>query len=137
MSGKLGYELGFLGPSSWKHSEFHGQVFKNLDEALPWADAAVALRVQSERHESIAAGIEGSWGLEYFDQYGINLNRMKLMEPNSFLMHPGPINFGTELDRDVLSDTRTLIFDQVASGVVVRKKLLQRIFLDSLSETKG
>jgi aspartate carbamoyltransferase catalytic subunit len=127
---KLGYELGFLGPKQWNHPDFQGECFSSLDPALSWADAVVALRVQSERHDSISSGLETSWGIDYFDQYGLNLDRMKLMNKNSFLLHPGPVNFGTELDRDVLNDSRTLIFEQVANGVIAREKLLKKIFLN-------
>jgi aspartate carbamoyltransferase catalytic subunit len=42
-------------------------------------------------------------------------------------MHPGPINWGVELDPAVAKDPRTVILDQVTNGVAVRMALLYLI----------
>ena len=41
-----------------------------------------------------------------------------------FIMHPGPINRGVEIDSDVADSEHSLILDQVENGVAVRMAVL-------------
>ena len=40
------------------------------------------------------------------------------------VLHPGPMNRGLEISNDVADDPRSLVLDQVASGVATRLAVL-------------
>ncbi|QDK36834.1 aspartate carbamoyltransferase catalytic subunit [Bdellovibrio sp. NC01] len=115
---KLGYEVALCGPSEFLPEHPSQKVFASLHEGLKWATAAMALRVQLERHEQ-------KYSLEtYRDLFGFTKKNLQHLSANSLIMHPGPINQGTELDSDVLHDPRCKVLDQVSNGVLVRQALL-------------
>jgi len=45
-------------------------------------------------------------------------------------MHPGPINRGVEIADDIADSARSLILEQVASGVFVRMAVLAELLAD-------
>ena len=52
----------------------------------------------------------------------------KYAKKNAFVMHPGPMNRGVEIDSKLADDvTRSLIQEQVAMGVAVRMACLDLI----------
>jgi aspartate carbamoyltransferase catalytic subunit len=100
------------------------KVFKTLESALEWAQVIIALRVQKERHD-----LNSKFSLEdYRSQFGINLQRMKKLSPEAIIMHPGPINYGVEIESDILSDSRCVILKQVENGAFLREALIRNIF---------
>jgi len=58
---------------------------------------------------------------EYSRRYGITAARVR---PGQFVMHPGPINRGVELDGDVADSEASLVLEQVRAGLVVRMAIL-------------
>lgn len=46
------------------------------------------------------------------------------MKPDAIICHPGPINRGVELDSYMADGSRSVITDQVFSGVCVRMALI-------------
>lgn len=96
-------------------------VTSNLDEVLPELDVVYMLRVQMERIEDAPFPSLR----EYSMLYGLNERRDKLMRPECIVCHPGPINRGVELDAFMADHaTRSVILDQVYSGVLVRMAAL-------------
>lgn len=92
----------------------------DLDRALDSADSVIALRLQSERAES---GLLPS-RREYARVWGLNERRVELMQPGAFVLHPGPMNEGVEIEAAVAHGKRSLIERQVTNGVAVRMALL-------------
>ncbi len=83
------------------------------------ADVVYVLRIQQER---IAAGANFIPSLrEYSARWGITPERLR---PGQFVMHPGPINRGVEIDPAVADSPESLIEAQVRSGLVVRMAVL-------------
>jgi aspartate carbamoyltransferase catalytic subunit len=83
------------------------------------ADVVYVLRMQQER---IAAGENFVPSLrEYSARWGITPGRLR---PGQFVMHPGPINRGVEIDARVADSPESLIEAQVRSGLVVRMAVL-------------
>ena len=104
--------------------EFPGcGIFHNFDEAIEGADVAIMLRLQKERMEHAAIPSEA----EYFARYGLSSERLRRARPGCLVMHPGPINRGVEIASDVADSTRSLILEQVASGVFVRMAVLAEL----------
>ena len=122
---KLGYSVGFCAPNEFLPSnDSMAKTFSKLDEALEWADAVIALRVQKERHDN-----ENIFLLEdYRESFGINSERLKKFKSSGLIMHPGPINYGVEIENDVLKDPRSCILKQVENGVFLREALIRNLF---------
>jgi len=83
------------------------------------ADVVYVLRMQQER---MAAGENFVPSLrEYSARWGITPGRL---QPGQFVMHPGPIMRGVEIDARVADSPESLIETQVRSGLVVRMAVL-------------
>jgi aspartate carbamoyltransferase catalytic subunit len=89
-------------------------------EGLGDADVVYALRMQRERmSESFVPSLR-----EYASRYQIDARRLG---PRQLLMHPGPVNRGVELSGEVIDSPRSLITEQVESGLVVRMAILYEL----------
>ncbi len=92
-------------------------VAKNLDEVFESSDVVMLLRIQTERQNF--AYIPSF--REYREFWGITQDKMvKYKGKKIFIMHPGPVNRGIEIDHDIVYCSNSLILDQVTSGVAVR-----------------
>lgn len=121
----LGYEIALCGPREFLPEAPNVRVFENLREGLEWASVAMALRVQLERHPDAPnlADYHGRWGL--------NASNLAALGPQALIMHPGPVNWGTELAIEVAKDRRAVILEQVTGGVLIRQTLLRRALGES------
>jgi aspartate carbamoyltransferase catalytic subunit len=95
--------------------------FPDVNAALTWADAVVVLRLQRER---MAAGLVPSLA-DYRRRYAVTLERLE--RSSAYVLHPGPVNPGVELDAAAVEHPRSLIVRQVANGVLIRTALLIEI----------
>lgn len=120
---KMGATITLSGPPTLIPREFKRlgvDINYNLDEAIRKSDVVMALRVQRERlGESFFPSIR-----EYRYYFGINGKRIKKTNPDVVLMHPGPVNWGIELDPDIYDVAKTVILDQVTNGVAIRMSVL-------------
>jgi aspartate carbamoyltransferase catalytic subunit len=102
----------------------YARLLDNLDEGLKDADVVMALRIQRERIGSL----DGIPGIdEYFANYGISAQRMKIAKPDAIIMHPGPMNRGIEIESSLADSSASVITRQVANGVAVRMAVLERV----------
>jgi aspartate carbamoyltransferase catalytic subunit len=90
-----------------------------IEQAIEWSDALLMLRLQRERMES---GLLPTLR-EYSNYYGVDLKRFT-SKPELILLHPGPVNYGVELDYEISSFPNVLIETQVTHGVFIRMALL-------------
>jgi aspartate carbamoyltransferase catalytic subunit len=121
----LGVAVTVAGPATLLPAEVERlgcTVADTVDEAIEGADAVMALRLQRERMEK---GLLPSLS-EYTRVWGIDAARVRRMKPDAVVLHPGPVNRGTELAADVADGERSVILDQVANGVAVRCAVLRR-----------
>ena len=95
-------------------------VAPSAEDALRGADAAMALRLQTERMEQ---GLLPSTG-EFTRHWGIDAARVALLAPRAVVMHPGPMNRGVEIAPDVADGERSAVLRQVGNGVAVRAAVL-------------
>ncbi|MEM1380275.1 MAG: aspartate carbamoyltransferase catalytic subunit [Pseudomonadota bacterium] len=121
----LGAEVRLCGPRHLlPHRAPQGAAFitSSRDEALDGADVVMALRIQKERFDE-----DTSIDMDtYRRDYGITMEALTFAQPGAFVMHPGPMNRGIEIDSDVADDrSRSLILDQVAMGVPARMAVLR------------
>ncbi len=83
------------------------------------ADVVYVLRMQRERMDAGAAYVPSL--REYAAEWGVTSQRLR---PTQIVMHPGPMNRGVEIAPDVADSARSLISEQVRSGLVVRMAVL-------------
>jgi len=120
---RLGAKVAVCGPPTLipRYCEELGcEVFCRIDRVLYEVDVVNMLRVQQERI--------GVWCLptlrEYRELYGLTAERLKKLAPDVVVTHPGPVNWGVEMDFDVAEFPQALIMSQVTNGVAVRMAVL-------------
>jgi len=99
-------------------------IVDNITDGFRDADVVMALRIQRER----IGNLDGIPGIdEYFANYGVSHESMKLAKPDAIVMHPGPMNRGIEIEGALADSPRSVITKQVTNGVAVRMAVLDRI----------
>ena len=119
----MGAKVAVCGPTTLMPYEIEKmgiEVYHDVNEALEGADVVNVLRIQSERQEG---GLLPSLR-EYTNKFGINIERLKKLNENFTIMHPGPINRGVEITPEVADGPYSVILNQVTNGVAVRMAVL-------------
>ena len=120
---KLGAEVKVCGPKSLipKHVEKLGVTYESsLESALGWCDVASMLRIQNERmNQSFFPTTR-----EYSRDFGLDSKKLKQIDKEIIITHPGPINRGVELSSDIIDSGKTVILDQVENGVAIRMAVM-------------
>ena len=104
------------------HQQF--EYFDSLSEAINYVDLIMALRIQNERLENTLS-INHK---DYVKSYQITLDNLQLAKKDFLLFHPGPVNWGIELEKDVEFLSNSKFKNQVANGVAMRMAILSSIF---------
>ena len=117
---QAGAAVWLCGPKEWLRGleSLPVTLTTELTTALRDADAVMGLRVQKER---MAAGV--SLG-EYIDRFQVTEPRLARSAPSARYLHPGPINEGIEVTREVARGPRSLVLEQARNGVPVRMAVL-------------
>ena len=119
----MGASVALCGPATllpYEVEKFGCDVYTNIDEALEGADVVNVMRIQLERQQS---GLFPSMR-EYTNLFGINSERLKRLNKNYTIMHPGPMNRGVEITSHVADGGSSVILDQVTNGQAVRMAVL-------------
>lgn len=98
-------------------------IIRDVDEIIEVADAVMMLRVQFERMLGPPAFPSLA---DYTRVYGLTAARARRMKPNAFVMHPGPMNRGIEIDPEVADGPTSVVAHQVRNGVAARMAVLER-----------
>jgi len=96
------------------------RVTPTIDEAVTDADVVMLLRIQQER----MLGAFFPSLREYFNVFGMTVERVRRAKPDVIIMHPGPMNRGVEIASEVADGPYSVILEQVANGVAVRMAVL-------------
>jgi aspartate carbamoyltransferase catalytic subunit len=119
----MGADVSVCGPATLLPLEIEKmgvKVYSDLDKALEGADVVIVLRIQLERQRG---GLLPSLR-EYTNKFGITKERLKSLNENFTIMHPGPMNRGVEITPEVADGPHSVILDQVTNGVAVRMAVL-------------
>jgi len=119
----LGASVAICGPTTllpFEAERFGIDVYTNLDEAMEGVDVVNILRIQLERQK---AGLFPSQR-EYTNLFGITGERLKHLNKNFTIMHPGPMNRGVEITNEVADGPASVILSQVTNGQAVRMAVL-------------
>jgi len=120
---KLGAEVTLCGPPTMVPgalAQLGCKIEFDLHKAVVDADVLNVLRIQLERHAT--RSFPGN--REYHRVYGITPEVVRALKPETFIMHPGPMNRDVEIASEVADGPRQVILDQVANGVAVRMALI-------------
>ncbi|OEH91192.1 aspartate carbamoyltransferase catalytic subunit [Bacillus solimangrovi] len=123
---RLGAEVIYTAPIHWRDNSGD---YVEMDEAVKSADVMMLLRIQHERH---ADGMNMTKE-DYHNQYGLTVEREKLMKQRSIIMHPAPFNRNVEIADELVECERSRIFKQMTNGVYVRMAVIKR----ALQQTSG
>ena len=120
---KMGANVRLAGPSTLIPAGaalWPVKLCARAEEALDGAEVIIVLRIQKERQQQgLFPGLK-----EYSRLFGLNRERLQLAAPDALVMHPGPMNQGVEISREVAYGAQSVINEQVANGVAVRMALL-------------
>ncbi|MDU6338265.1 MAG: aspartate carbamoyltransferase catalytic subunit [Cutibacterium granulosum] len=121
---RLGARVIFTGPREWMDHEVTrlGEI-STLEEVIEDVDVAMMLRVQHERFD---AGPDFS-AEDYLHAYGLTDDRAARMRPDAIIMHPAPVNRGTEISSKLVEAPQSRIFAQMHNGVMVRMAILESV----------
>lgn len=121
---KMGAEVTVAGPPTlipkYIQQALGVRVEYDVKKALQWCDVANILRIQLERQNQVLF----SSLREYNLAFGVSRKMLDDLDKEIFVMHPGPINRGVEIDSDVADSRQSLILQQVENGVAVRMAVL-------------
>ncbi len=115
--------LRLIGPPAFlpADTDLPGTATTQLEAGLEGADVVIALRIQRERMTAGACPNIAA----YRSAYGLDRARLlTYAKPKALLMHPGPVNWGVELDPDLEGWPQNLINEQIRNGVAVRMAVL-------------
>lgn len=123
---RLGAKVRLCGPPTMLPlgvEDWGCEVTSDLREAVRDVNAVMMLRIQRERMgESLFPSLR-----EYARFYGLSREKLSWLREDALVLHPGPVNRGVELEPELADDPgRSVILDQVESGVAVRMAILLR-----------
>jgi len=119
-------EINIVGPKSLipdNHNEMNVNYFSNMDKGIEDADVIIMLRLQKERMHDALISMDS-----YYNDYGLNKNRLKYAKNDVIVMHPGPINRGIEIESSVADGPNSVILNQVSYGISVRMAIMSTLF---------
>ncbi|MFL6232613.1 MAG: aspartate carbamoyltransferase catalytic subunit [Thermoanaerobaculia bacterium] len=120
---KMGARVTIGGPRTLMPVEMEAmgvEVAYTLEDAIRDADVIMMLRVQLERQGRMAFPSVK----EYFQLFGLTTARLAAAKDDVIIMHPGPMNRGTEIASEVADGPYSVILEQVTHGVSVRMAIL-------------
>ena len=122
---KLGALINVIGPKTLIPKDLTQQnvnIYYDMKSGLKNCDIVMMLRIQKER----IVGTHIPDEKEYFNKYGLDYKKLAYAKKKAFVMHPGPMNRGVEIDTNLADDiTRSLIQEQVTMGVAIRMACLE------------
>ena len=97
--------------------------FNSLEQGINNTDVIIMLRLQKERMHDALISMDS-----YYDDYGLNKNRLEYAKSDVIVMHPGPINRGIEIESSVADGPNSVILNQVSYGISVRMAIMSMLF---------
>jgi len=119
---KIGVNLSICSPDELMPDSFEDWNigrYSNINESIEDGNQIMLLRVQNERmRNKLNTSID-----EYRKNFAITQSTIEKHKEFLFL-HPGPVNYGFELDYNLLFHKNCLIQTQVNNGVYIRMAIL-------------
>ena len=116
-------DINFLGPESLISKNFSPSYSEISEDFLVDRDILYILRIQKERFKD-DDGIDET---QFIENFQVNEKFLKDTGFKGFFMHPGPMNIGAEITRDIAHSKNSLVLRQVENGLYLRAALLSLI----------
>ena len=119
-------EINIVGPKSLipdNHNEMNVNYYSDMNNGIEDADVIIMLRLQKERMHDALISMDS-----YYNDYGLNMQRLKYAKSDVIVMHPGPINRGIEIESSVADGPNSVILKQVSYGISVRMAIMSMLF---------
>lgn len=100
-----------------------------IDAAIDGVDAVICLRIQRERIN--ASGTPD--GNDFRDHWGLTPERAASMPSHARILHPGPVTRNVEMADALIDSPRSLILEQVRTGVHLRTALFEWLIDNTFS----
>jgi aspartate carbamoyltransferase catalytic subunit len=110
-------------PINNEYHSNHVTIYHDLKTGIKDADVICGLRLQKERMQHSLI-LDDS---DYFNNYGITEDILKLAKPNAIVMHPGPLNREIEISSEVADGPQSVILEQVTNGVAIRMAVYETL----------
>ncbi|MGH7214537.1 MAG: aspartate carbamoyltransferase catalytic subunit, partial [Tepidisphaeraceae bacterium] len=120
---KLGAKVVLVGPPTLCPKSFEqlgATVVHDFDSVIGQVDVINMLRVQFERIKSS----QFPSVREFTRLFGLTWDRFQRCKKDVFVMHPGPMNRGIEIQSDIADGPQSGILTQVTNGLAVRMAVL-------------
>ncbi|MGN6627585.1 MAG: aspartate carbamoyltransferase catalytic subunit [Tepidisphaeraceae bacterium] len=120
---KLGAKVILVGPPTLLPKSFANlgaEVVHDFDSIIDQVDVINMLRVQNERMKSA----QFPSVREFTKLFGLTWDRFQRCKKDAFVMHPGPMNRGVEIQSDIADGPSSGILKQVENGLAVRMAVL-------------
>ncbi len=120
----LGAEVRLVSPLALSANDLSANTasFTDLQEGIRDCRIVMMLRLQKERLN----GLEDLTLESYKRDFCLTREKLALAADDVLVMHPGPINRNIEIEESIADDiSRSLIYEQVKSGVAVRMACLE------------
>jgi aspartate carbamoyltransferase catalytic subunit len=122
---KLGAQVILVGPPTLLPKSFEQivpgcRVCHRFDDVIGEVDAIQMLRVQNERMQTAAFPSVR----EFTALFGLTWDRFQRCKQDVFVMHPGPMNRGVEIQNDIADGPQSGILTQVTNGLAIRMAVL-------------
>lgn len=120
---KLGAEVILVGPPTLLSKSFESfgvRVVHDFDSIIGQVDVINMLRVQFERIKSS----QFPTVREFTHFFGLTQDRFARCKKDVFIMHPGPMNRGVEIQSQIADGPQSGILAQVANGLAIRMAVL-------------
>src|SRR5215213_2612782 len=120
---KLGAEVILVGPPTLVPRSFEklgARVVHDFDSVIGQVDVVNMLRVQFERIKTS----QFPTVREFTRFFGLTWDRFQRCKPGAFVMHPGPMNRGIEIQSDIADGPQSGILTQVTNGLGVRMAVM-------------
>src|SRR5215210_3384978 len=127
---KLGAEVILVGPPTLVPRSFEklgARVVHDFDSVVGHVDVINMLRVQFERIKSS----QFPSVREFTRFFGLTWDRFQRCKRDVFIMHPGPMNRGIEIQSDIADGPQSGILTQVTNGLAVRMAVLYLVTQNS------
>jgi aspartate carbamoyltransferase catalytic subunit len=127
---KLGAEVILVGPPTLVPRSFEklgARVVHDFDSVVGQVDVINMLRVQFER----IASSQFPSVREFTRFFGLTWDRFQRCKKDVFVMHPGPMNRGIEIQSDIADGPQSGILTQVTNGLAVRMAVLYLVTQNS------
>jgi len=99
------------------------KIHHDFKTAVKNADVVSVLRLQRERMQHSLILDDN----DYFRNFGITADVLKLAKPDAIVIHPGPINREVEISSEVADGPQSLILEQVTHGVALRMAIYEML----------